>query len=399
MPDLPFDIQRARRDTPACEQVLHFNNAGASLMPQPVVEAVIGHLQLEAKIGGYEAADRQQAQAERFYGAAAELIGARPDEIAFVDSATRAWNTAFLSIPFQPGDRIITARSEYASNVISLLHVAKRLDLTITVIPDDATGQVDLAALRAAIDDRTRLIALTQVPSTGGLVNPAAAVGRIAQQAGVLYLLDACQAVGQLDIDVEAIGCDMLAATGRKYLRGPRGTGFLYVRRAAMARLVPPTLDFGAAEWVRQDAYEMRADARRYETWEASIAGKIGLAVAMDYASAWGMPAIETRVTALADRLRAALSAIPGVTVQDRGRVRCGIVTFTLAGQEPLAIKAALANQGIHVSVAKVQASRYDLEPRGIEAMVRASVHYYNTEAEVARFCEVLAELRIEFAK
>jgi selenocysteine lyase/cysteine desulfurase len=363
-------------------------------MPQPVVEAVIGHVQLEAALGGYEAADRQVSAAERFYGAAAELIGAHPDEIAYAESATRAWDAAFLSVPFQPGDRIITARSEYASNVIAFLHLAKRLDLTITVIPDDETGQVDLAALAAAIDDRTRLIALTHVPSTGGLVNPAAAVGRIANEAGVLFLLDACQSIGQVNVDVGAIGCDMLAVTGRKYLRGPRGTGFLYVRRSALDRLVPPILDYGAATWTGRDAYEMRPDARRFECWEASIAGKIGLAVAMDYANAWGLPAIEARVTDLADGLRARLAEVPGITVRDRGEHRCGIVTFTIEGQDPVAVKAALAAEGMTVSVALRQATRYDLEARGIGSMLRASVHYYNSEAEVERFVAAVHRLR-----
>jgi selenocysteine lyase/cysteine desulfurase len=388
-----IDLQRARRETPACEQVLHFNNAGASLMPQPVVEAVISHLQLEAAIGGYEAADRNRDAIARFYPAAAALIGAQPDEIAFVDSATRAWDWAFLSVPFQPGDRIVTAQSEYASNVIAFLHLAKRLDLTITVVPDDARGQIDLQALENAIDDRTRLVALTHVPSTGGLVNPAAAVGLIARKAGVLYLLDACQSVGQLAIDVEAIGCDMLAVTGRKYLRGPRGTGFLYVRRSAMAQLTPPVLDFGAATWTSRDTYEMQPDARRFETWESNVAGKIGLAVAMDYAQGWGMSAIESRVVGLAETLRLALADVPGVTVQDRGDRRCGIVTFTVDGHEPLAIKTALQAQGIHVSVAKVQATRYDLEARGLETMVRASVHYYNSEQEVVRFVDAIGGL------
>jgi cysteine desulfurase/selenocysteine lyase len=394
MPSPSFDLARARLETPACETLLHFNNAGASLMPQPVVEAVIGHVQLEAALGGYEAADRQLAATERFYGAAADLIGAQPDEIAYAESATRAWDAAFLAVPFQAGDRIITAQSEYASNVIAYLHLAKRLDLAITVIPDDESGQIDLAALVAAIDGRTRLIALTHVPSTGGLINPAAAVGRIANQAGVLFLLDACQSIGQVNVDVTAIGCDMLAVTGRKYLRGPRGTGFLYVRRAALERLTPPILDYGAATCTGRDTYEMRPDARRFECWEASIAGKIGLAVAMDYANAWGLPAIEGRVTALAEGLRARLAETPGVTVQDRGSQRCGIVTFTVAGLDPVALKAGLAAVGMNVSVALQQATRYDLEARRIGSMLRASVHYYNSEDEVDRFVDAVHRLR-----
>ncbi|MBC7545514.1 MAG: aminotransferase class V-fold PLP-dependent enzyme [Candidatus Sericytochromatia bacterium] len=386
-----FDLARARRDTPACEQVIHFNNAGAALMPDPVVDAVIGHLQLEAAIGGYEAAERHAAASERMYGATAALIGATAPEIAFLESATRAWDQAFYAIPFRAGDRILTSVAEYASNYIAFLQLVKRTGVGITVIPDDAQGQIDLAALSAAIDSRTRLISLTHMPSTSGLINPAAAVGRIARAAGVLYLLDACQTVGQMDIDVQAIGCDFLSATGRKYLRGPRGTGFLYVRAGIMDQLEPPVLDMHAATWVSRDAYVMRDDARRFETWECSIAGKIGLAVALDYAHAWGMPAIGARVQALAATLRQGLRPLPGVTVLDRGEHLGGIVTLTVDGHDPVDLRRRLHAHGINVSVAKQQATRLDLESRGIESLLRASVHYYNTEGEIERFCAGLA--------
>src|SRR5215213_4472061 len=385
---MTFDIARARRETPGCERVLHFNNAGAALIPRPVLDTALNYLTLEAEIGGYEAAEREDAAIERFYGAAAELLGCEADEIAFVENATRAWDMAFYALPFAAGDRILTARAEYASNVIAFLQVAQRTGAVVDVIPSDETGQVSVDALREMIDDRVKLIAITHVPTNGGLVNPAAAVGKVARAAGIPYLLDACQSVGQMPVDVEEIGCDLLSTTGRKYLRGPRGTGFLYVRRELGQRLQPPFLDLHAAQWVARDRYDIRADARRFENWETNFAGKVGLGVAIDYARDWGMAAIWDRVRSLASTLREELEEIPGVTVRDIGAERCGIVTFTVDGVEARQVQQALAEQSMNVTTSTVDSTRFDMETRGLNEIVRASVHYYNDEAEIQRFCE-----------
>lgn len=390
---MTFDLQRARQETPGCEHVLHLNNAGASLMPQPVLDATIAHLQLEAQIGGYEAAARAGEQLEHAYDAAAALINCSHDEIAFVENATRAWDMAFYSIPFKPGDRILTAMTEYASNYIAFLQVAQRTGAVVETIPNDEHGQVSLTALRQAIDERVKLIAITHVPTSGGLVNPVAEIGKIARAAGILFLVDACQSVGQLPIDVQQIGCDLLSATGRKYLRGPRGTGFLYVRREILQQLEPVFLDLHAANWIARDRYEIRDDARRFENWETNYAGKIGLATAIDYARQWGLDTTWRRVKNLAYQLRSQLTPLPGVIVRDRGIVQCGIVTFTVDGMEPEAIQQALAAHTINVSVVVRSSTLLDLEERGLDKMVRASVHYYNTEEEIEHFCHVLANI------
>ena len=388
-----MDIARARAETPGAANVLHFNNAGSSLMPQPVLDATVDHLNLEAQIGGYEAADQQEAQIERFYSAAAELLNCDPDEIAFIENATRAWDMAFYAIPFQLGDRILTARAEYASNVIAFLQMAEQRGVSVEVIPSEETGELSVSALREMMDEHVKLIAMTHVPTNGGLVNPAAEVGQVAQEAGVLYLLDACQSVGQMPVDVQAIGCDMLSTTGRKYLRGPRGTGFLYVRREVIPVLEPPMLDLHAAQWTAPDQFITRDDARRFENWETNYAGKVGLTTALEYAMGWGLDAIYARVRELASSLRACLRDIPGVTVTDIGTEQCGIVTFMVAGHPASDIQQTLSRQAIHVTTSSTSSTRFDMEARGLTLIVRASVHYYNDDAEISRFCAAIREI------
>ncbi|MDP9293536.1 MAG: aminotransferase class V-fold PLP-dependent enzyme [Actinomycetota bacterium] len=387
---MAIDVARARADTPGCREVVHLNNAGAALSPAPVLNAVVDHLRREAEIGGYEAAAEREGRSEHTYDALARLLGCERDEVAVVENATRAWDMAFYAFPFGPDDRILTTRAEYASNYIALSQVAGRTGAVVEVVPDDEHGQVDTRALESMLDERVKLVSLVHVPTQGGLVNPAAEVGAITRAAGIPLLLDACQSVGQMPVDVGEIGCDILSGTGRKFLRGPRGTGFLYVRRELIERLEPPFLDLHAAEWLPGGGYEVRGDARRFENWESYQAGRIGLGVAVDYALEWGLEAIRDRVCSLAELLRERLGAVEGVAVHDLGLERCAIVTFSVAGHDPEAVARALSAERVNVSVSPASYSRLDLDARGLDALVRASVHYYNTEEELERMVELL---------
>jgi cysteine desulfurase / selenocysteine lyase len=388
-----IDLERVRADTPGVAHVAHLNNAGSSLPPRQVHDAVVDHLQREAEIGGYEAARERKDRWEHTYDALARLLNAEREEIAVIENATRAWDMAFYAFRFAPGDRILTGRAEYASNWIALKQVTDRTGARIDVVPDDEHGQIDVAALESTLDDDVKLVSLVHVPTQSGLVNPAAEVGRVTRAAGIPLLLDACQSAGQLPLNVEELGCDILTGTGRKFLRGPRGTGFLYVRRGLIEELEPPLLDMRAADWQPDGTYTIRSDARRFENWETFYAGKVGLGVAVDYALDIGIEAIRARVVELAERLRSGLRELDGVTLLDRGQVLAATVTFTVEGVAPDEVQRRLEARAVNVSTMDASSAQLDYGPRGIMESVRSSVHYYNDDSDLDRLVEGVKEI------
>jgi selenocysteine lyase/cysteine desulfurase len=363
--------------------VAHLDNAGAALMPRCVLETQIEHLKLEAAVGGYEAARLREDQIEAVYDSVARLINCGREEVAIVENATVGWMMAFYSIPFAPGDRILTAEAEYASNYLAYLQLARDKGVVVETIPSTDTGELCVESLKAMIDDRVKLISVTHVPTNGGLVNPVEAIGVVARANDILYMVDACQSAGQMPLDVDAIQCDVLSATGRKWLRGPRGVGFVYVSSRILESLHPPMIDLFSAIWVDVDHYELRKDARRFENWESNYAAKLGLGSAIDYALDIGLDNIEAEVSRLADMFRAMLGEIAGVNLHDIGKRKCGIVTFSVVGVDPAEIETRLRENKIHVSVSSPASTLIDATRRKLPTLVRASVHYYNQEVEI----------------
>jgi selenocysteine lyase/cysteine desulfurase len=390
------EVAAARSVTPGCAigGVIHLNHAGSSLPPQAVLDAQISHLEAEATIGGYEAAALASERRDAVYASIARMIGAQPNEIARCEHATAAWNAAFWSVPMAPGQRIVVHDHEYGANIVAFLAAAERRGVVIDRVPCDRFGQVDVDAVADRLERHdVALVSLTHVPTNGGLVNPAAAVGALTRAAGVPFLLDACQSVGQRRIDVDEIGCDMLSATGRKYLRGPRGTGFLYVRSSLLDRLAPSQPDHHGADLVAGDRFEWVAGARRFEYWEHSVAGWLGLGAAVDHALGWGIDRIEATVAARADQLRSML-ADAGFTVYDEGLERCGIVTTATAAEPSAQLQARLAEHRINATTTPPGSSRWDVERRHLPVLLRLSVHVTTTDDELAATLEVLSRGR-----
>jgi cysteine desulfurase / selenocysteine lyase len=379
-----IDIERLRSETPGVRKVTHFNNAGAALMPVAVIEAMRAYFDDEILFGGYETARKRSNQIEAVYGSLAKLLGASRREIALADNATRAWDVLFYAMRLEKGDRILTTTSEYVSNWAAYLHARDSKGVDVVVVPDDGHGSIDLERLERMVDEApTALITLNHMPTNGGVVNPAAGVGSIAAERGIPFLLDACQTVGQIPIDVNEFRCDMLTATSRKYLRGPRGVGFLYVRDEFIEQLNPVFVELENAPVVLPDRFDLATSARRFETWEKAYANVVGLGAAVDYATDIGVDDIWDRVQSLAAHVRRLLSEIDGVTVHDRGEVQGGIVTFDIDGRQPLEVQELLAERSINVSTCTPFSAPVDMHRRGIDGLVRASVHAYNTDEEI----------------
>lgn len=389
-----IDVSALRADTPGVNEVIHLNNAGSALMPLPVVDTILGYLDIEVRRGGYEAKEMFVDDIADVYRSIGRLITAAPSDIALADNATRAWDMAFYGLGLGPGDRILTTSTEYVSNWTAYLHLGNARGVSVDVVPDTPSGEIDVDALNRSIDDSVKLITMNHVPTNSGLVNPAEQVGAVARSKGVPFLLDACQSVGQLPVDVEAIGCDMLSATSRKYLRGPRGMGFLYVRKSMLDLVTPPFVETESASVVLPDRYELHDSARRFETWEKNYANVLGLGAAVDYALDVGIDSIWERIRQLADSMRSDLAGIPGVAVRDIGTVQGGIVTFEVNGRGAREVELLLREQSINVSTSTASSSPFDMARRGLESLVRASVHAYNSEDEVAQFVGAVAALR-----
>lgn len=384
----------ARRVTPGATNSAFLDSAGSSLMSESVLGTVVDHLQRESVVGGYAAAAEAAERLGALRSAAAAIVGSTDDdEIAVMDSATRAWATCFYSVPLRPGQTILLTGAEYASNAIAALHRARAGNAKVAYVGQDAGGGIDLEDLALHLRDDVGIVSLVHVPTNSGLVNDVRAAAQLAHDAGAFVLLDACQSVGQLAVDIADLPVDALSVTGRKWLRGPRGTGFLWVRRSSLARLSPVMLDLKGATWTGPESYQMHDSARQLEFWESNVAGLLGLHQAITEALDRGPAAIERAVRERADRLRADLSTLRGVHVRDPGLPACGIVSFSVDGAAATDVKTALHRRHVTVSVSRRPSTLMDMDRRALTEVVRASPHYFVDDDDLDRTLNAVADI------
>lgn len=388
-------LARWRADTPGCRHRNHLNNAGAALMPTAVSDAIYEHLELETEIGGYEAADARERAIEDVYGSIAELVGANARNMAVVANATAGFVQSMSAFDFERGDVIVTSNCDYTSYQIHFLALAQRMGVVVRHAPDLPEGGIDPEAVRSMLRrERVRLVHVSWVPTNSGLVQDVAAVGAVCEDEGVPFLLDACQAVGQIAIDAPRLRCDYLSVTARKFLRGPRGIGFLYVSDGALARGdFPLFVDMRGARWVDTNRFALVDSAQRFEDWEFPYALVLGLGAAARYALGVGVAAAGERASGLATRLRDGIAAIDGVRLLDRGRTRCAIVTMDVRGRDAEELVSLLRERGINTAASLRWYGLIDFTEKGATSALRLSPHYYNSEAEIDSAVDAVREL------
>ncbi|MFJ6654343.1 aminotransferase class V-fold PLP-dependent enzyme [Microbacterium sp. NPDC091313] len=389
-----IDVDLERDRTLGSRLSTHVNAAGSALPSTAVVGAVVDHLRLEEESGGYEAAAATRPRLEAVYASAAALVGARAEEIALLDSASTGLRVILEALRPSRGQQIIATRSTYVSHALHLMTLARDRDVQLSVLPSTAAHAADLDALESLL--RTgppAIVTAAHIPTSSGLIEPAAEIGALVRRYGGVFVLDATQSVGQLDVSVDRLQCDVLVTTGRKFLRAPRGTGFAYVAAPLIDRLAPAAPDVRAARWDRPDHWELDVSARRFETWESSVAARLGLGVAIDEAMARGLPLTESWLSRMATRLRTRLAEIDGVALADPPGCTSAIVTFTIDALAAAEAVAELAARRVHVVSVPATHGQWDLGDRGLPAVVRASVHVYNDENDVASLVDGVRHL------
>jgi len=388
-------VEEWRSETPGCAHRIHFNNAGAALMPRPVIDAITEHIALESEIGGYEAADARESAIEAVYADIAQLINGEPRNVAIVANATAGFIQSISSFDFAPGDVIVTTKSDYTSYQIQYLSLSKRLGVEIVHADDLPEGGVDPESVRAlASNPRCKLVHVSWIPTHSGLVQDAVGVGEVCDAIGVPYLVDACQAVGQLPIDVRRLRCDYLSVTARKFLRGPRGIGFLFVSDRALERGdYPLFVDMRGAQWTGTSQFVVADSAMRYEDWEFPYALVLGLGAAVRYARRVGIELAHERAWALAAALRNHLAQLDGVRILDRGARRSAIVTAEFSGVDAKELVDPLRQRGINTAASLRWFGLLDFSERDVVSALRLSPHYYNSNEEILAVTGAIEEL------
>ena len=359
----------------------YLNNAGAGLMSPATVETITEYLKLESKIGAYHAAAESKSLMQDFYLNAAKIINADSDtEIAFTDSASRGWNMVVYGAKLKKGARIITLASEFGTNLVTLFDLAKRIEGTVAIINCDSKGTFFFDELEAELKKGAALVAISHAVAHGSIVNPVNEVGVLAKKYGAIYIVDGCQAVGQFKVDVQQIQCDAYMTTGRKWLCGPRGTGFLYVKKSSLFHATQ--LDLASADLVLNSLskvtdVEIRKDAKQFELWERSISNMLGLSSAINDCLFKNISVISEQIQYLSNKLRYLAYSNSNLNIIGEIESLSGILGFYLNDEsKEETLKEEFKKNGISISTMSDWDCPLHFPKTGAKSIFRLSPHY-----------------------
>jgi cysteine desulfurase / selenocysteine lyase len=376
----------------------YLNNAGAGIMSTKTYEVIINYLKLEREIGAYHAAAKSKTLSDNFYINAAKLINANsPSEIAYMDSASRGWNMIVYGTPLKKGDTILTLSSEFGTNLITLFNYAKLNDFKVCVIKCDINGSFLIEEIENKLKEGAKLIAISHAVAHGSIINPVEEIGKLAKKYGAYYIVDGCQTVGQIKVDVQSIQCDAYMTTGRKWLCGPRGTGFLYVKSSSQMRTTQ--LDLASADLIFDDnlnliRIEVRNDAKQFELWEKSFANLLGLSSAIEECLESKIEVISVKIQELSNKLRFAASSNENIKLIGKTISLSGILGFYL---DDYSKESYVQNEFDKFDLRISTMSDWDcpmhFPKNGANKIFRLSPHFYTDNDTIEKACEIISKI------
>ncbi|MDB6181784.1 aminotransferase class V-fold PLP-dependent enzyme [Paracoccus fistulariae] len=390
-------IDKIVSDSPVSAKYAYFDTGAAAPPPTPVIDRVKAYLDETAELGTYLPSLRKRVyeDLETTRAKTAAFIGAKPEEIAFTKNGTEAICLVAQGIDWAEGDEIIVPETEMLSNLSVWLQLEQQRGIRVVRAKASLEGLLDAAAIAEHVTDRTRLISFVALSNVTGAVQPVAEICAMAQQRGVMTHVDAAQAIGVLDVDIHDWGCDFLSTCGRKGLRAIEGSGFLYIAEPRIAELSSCMIGWWNSSVDGEGALVLPQTAKRFEAGCPNVPAIYSLDAALDYASDLGQGAIEARCREITDYALQGLARIPGFELYGPADAahRIGIIPFNIKGLDPRSLVLELEMRGIIIEAGHFMASSI-LEGYNIDCMARASIHYFNTEAEIDRLVSNILDIK-----
>lgn len=394
---MDFSINQIRQNTPGCLDKIFINSAGSSLMSKEVVQISKDYMDMEADIGGYDVMANHYEDFNLFYLEASKLINANPRNMAFAISATDAYSKVLYSFKWTEKDVILTTKDDYVSNIISFIHINRRFGSQIKFVDCLDSGDLDYEDLARKLEQyKPTIFALTHIPTSAGTIHDAEKAGEICANFDTYYLLDACQSIGQLDVDVRKIKCDFLTVTGRKFLKAPRGTGFLYVANHILdTDMGPLCIDLAGSTWDSETSFKFGSEAKRFEFWEKNYSNFLGLTQAIREINEIGIEKIAAYNKMLSGYFRNELEQVDGLKIYDHGSLKGNIITWKIPGLKQSEISKLFHERRVIFSFSSNTSALYDLNKKGEEWLVRFSPHFFNTTEEADQVGEILSKFSL----